>query len=144
MNMKDFISSCEKHGNFCRHQYFSCYQSSSLGNALILIALHKVTSIYPPTNLLSRCLAVTDLSVGLYLSTTVCTFYIQWLLPVVSLLTSASIGEDRPLALLLGLRYRHTVTLRRVWVVIVWLRLISARKAAWCTFFEFQKLTEIA
>ena len=36
-----------------------------LGNVLILIALHKVTSIYPPTKLLFRCLAVTDLSIGL-------------------------------------------------------------------------------
>ena len=39
--------------------------TSSLGNTLILIALHKVTSIYPPTKLLFRCLAVTDLLVGL-------------------------------------------------------------------------------
>ena len=39
--------------------------TASLGNALILIALHKVTSIYPPTKLLFRCLAVTDLLVGL-------------------------------------------------------------------------------
>ncbi|KAL9987414.1 hypothetical protein ACROYT_G001715 [Oculina patagonica] len=39
--------------------------TASLGNALILIALHKVTSIHPPTKLLFRCLAVTDLCVGL-------------------------------------------------------------------------------
>ena len=39
--------------------------TASLGNALILIALHKVTSIYPPTKLLFRCLAVNDLLVGL-------------------------------------------------------------------------------
>ena len=39
--------------------------TASLGNALILIALHKVTSIYPRTKLLFRCLAVTDLLVGL-------------------------------------------------------------------------------
>ena len=39
--------------------------TASLGNALILIVLHKVTSIYPPTKLLFRCLAVTDLLVGL-------------------------------------------------------------------------------
>ena len=41
------------------------------------------------------------------------------LLPAVSLLTSAAISVDRLLDLLLGLRYRHTVTLRRVWVVLV-------------------------
>ena len=39
--------------------------TASLGNALILISLNKVTSIYPPTKLLFRCLAVTDLLVGL-------------------------------------------------------------------------------
>ena len=39
--------------------------TASLGNALILIALHKVSSIYPPTKLLFRCLAVTDLCVSL-------------------------------------------------------------------------------
>ena len=39
--------------------------TASLGNALILIALHKVTSVHPPTKLLFRCLAVTDLCVGL-------------------------------------------------------------------------------
>ena len=39
--------------------------TASLSNALILIALHKVISIYPPTKLLFRCLAVTDLGVGL-------------------------------------------------------------------------------
>ena len=39
--------------------------TASLGNVLILIALHKVSSIHPPTKLLFRCLAVTDLCVGL-------------------------------------------------------------------------------
>ena len=36
-----------------------------LGNVLILLALHEMTSIYPLTKLLFRCLAVTDLFVGL-------------------------------------------------------------------------------
>ena len=36
-----------------------------LGNALILVALHKASSVHPPTKLLFRCLAVTDLCVGL-------------------------------------------------------------------------------
>jgi len=39
--------------------------TASLGNGLILIVLHKVTWVYPPTKLLVRCLAVTDLCVGL-------------------------------------------------------------------------------
>ena len=39
--------------------------TASLGNILILIALHKVSSLHLPTKLLFRCLAVTDLSAGL-------------------------------------------------------------------------------
>jgi len=43
-----------------------------------------------------------------------------WCLGQVSILTLAAISVDRLLALFLGLRYRHVVTLRRVTVVIVW------------------------
>lgn len=39
--------------------------TATLGNALILFALCKVSSIHAPTKLLFRCLAVTDLCVGL-------------------------------------------------------------------------------
>ena len=39
--------------------------TASLANVLILVALHKDTSLHPTTKLLFRCLAVTDLSVGL-------------------------------------------------------------------------------
>ena len=137
--------------------------TASLGNALILIALHKVTSIYPPTKLLFRCLAVTDLLVGLISQPLYVTIlfprFTTWnvnvaipraddfffgLLTIVSFLTSAAISVDRLLALMLGLRYRHTVTLRRVWVVIVCFWLISALQAAGSIFFEYPKLTEIA
>ena len=137
--------------------------TASLGNALMLIALHKVTSIYPPTKLLFRCLAVTDLLVGLISQPLYVTFlfsiFTAWnmnttaitradefffsLLPVVSLLTSAAISVDRLLALLLGLRYRHTVTLRRVWVVLFCFWLISALQATGSIFFEYPKLDEI-
>ena len=126
--------------------------TASLGNALILIALHKVTSIFPPTKLLFRCLAVTDLLVGLISQPLYLTFlfpkFTAWnvnvaitragefffsLLPAVSLLTSSAISVDRLLALLLGLRYRHTVTLRRVWLVILCFWLISALQATGST-----------
>ena len=137
---------------------------TSLGNTLILIALHKVTSIYPPTKLLFRCLAVTDLLVGLISQPRYVTIlfprFTTWnvnvaitrradefffsLLLVVSLLTSAAISVDRLLALLLGLTYRHTVTLRRVWVVIVCFWLISALQATGSIIFEYPKLPEIA
>ena len=137
--------------------------TASLGNTLILIALHKVTSIYPPTKLLFRCLAVTDLLVGLIsqplyitilfprfttwnenVAIVLADWFFFFLLPAVSLLTSAAISVDRLLALLLGLRYRHTVTLRRVWVVIVCIWLISALPATGDTFFEYPKLYDIA
>ena len=137
--------------------------TASLGNTLILIALHKVTSIYPPTKLLFRCLAVTDLLVGLISQplyvTTFFPEFTAWnvnvtilltdefffrLLPAVSLLTSSAISLDRLLALLLGLRYRHTVTLRRVWLVIVCFWLISALEATVGIIYEHPILPEIS
>ena len=119
--------------------------TATLGNILVLIALYKVSSIHPPTKLLLRCLAVTDLCVGLvvqpifiaslleipsevwndlYRTAT----YLSCILSGVSILTTAAISVDRLLALLLGLRYSHTVTLRRVRVAIVcfWLTTISS------------------
>ena len=120
--------------------------TASLGNALILVALHKVSSIYPPTKLLFRSLAVTDLCVGLISQplyvTEVLSFItnINWnpdyyiirgyyvstfVLSAASILTSTAISVDRLLALSLGLRYRHVVTLRRVRVVIICLWLLS-------------------
>ena len=36
-----------------------------LGNTLILVALHKESSLHPPSKLLYCCLATTDLLVGL-------------------------------------------------------------------------------
>ena len=138
--------------------------AASLGNALILIALHKVTSIYPPTKLLFRCLAVTDLLVGLISQTLYVTFlfrfftawnvnntaimradnFFSFLLPAVSILTSAAISVDRLLALLLGLKYRLTVTLRRVWLVIVCFWLISALGATVSIIYEHPILPEIS
>ena len=115
--------------------------TATLGNALILVALHKESSIYPPTKLLFRCLAVTDLCVGLITQPVFATFLmsfgttaINWkvnyytgkiykassfTLCEVSILVSSAISVDRLLALLLGLRYRHTVTLRRVRAVMI-------------------------
>ena len=121
---------------------------ATLGNVLILVGLRKVSSIHPPTKLLFRCLAVTDLGVGLlgqplyvyfkYITISLdigyfivelfyVLLFISSLLVTVSILTSAAISVDRLLALLLGLRYRHVVTLCRVRVVIacVWFIAVS-------------------
>ena len=125
--------------------------SAALGNALILIALHKVSSIYPPTKLFFRCLAVTDFSVGLVVQPLFATSMLApftnmdenalnyvieanrvsgFFLCGVSLFTSIAISVDRLLALLLGLRYRHVVTLRRVRVVILSFWLIAGSNIA--------------
>ena len=124
--------------------------TASLGNALILIALYKVTSIYPPTKLLFRCLAVTDLCVGLIsqpLSVIIFSrgisnrlllhFFRQlagtssYIFCTVSILTSTAISVDRLLALLLRMRYRHVVTLRRVRAVIICFWLLSCALGEW-------------
>ena len=121
---------------------------ATLGNVLILVALRNVSSIHPPTKLLFRCLAITDLCVGLisqplyvyviyimnYLDIgnrivelVYVLVFIITVLVAVSILTSAAISVDRLLALLLGLRYRHVVTLCRVRVLIacVWFIAVS-------------------
>ena len=111
-----------------------------LGNTLILVALHRESSLHPPSKLLYRCLATTDLLVGLILEPSIAAYYellateqqssnlcfyfatIATLsfttLSAVSLLTMTTISADRLLALLLGLRYRHIVTFRRVRALI--------------------------
>ena len=113
--------------------------TASLGNILILIALRKVTSIHPPTKLLFQCLAITDLGVGLISQPLMATlmllvdnidikiwkvlfFYLSWPLSIafcgVSVFTSTALSVDRLLALFLGLRYRHVVTLKRIRAVL--------------------------
>ena len=121
--------------------------TACLGNTLILISLHKVSSIHLPTKSFFRCLAVTDLSVGLIVQPLHATLILSPLIKIgvkelflvdrardsfglclcgVSVLTSTAISVDRLLALLLGLRYRHVVTLRRVRGVIFFFWFISA------------------
>ena len=113
-----------------------------IGNLLILVALRKVTSINPPTKLLFQCLAATDLCVGLieqplfvavllrdFASPTASYYVINvylsltYILCGVSIMTAATISIDRLLALILGLSYKLTVTVKRVRkvVITVWL-----------------------
>ena len=110
--------------------------TATLGNTLVLIALHKVSSIHPPTKFLLRCLAMTDFCVGVIVQPLFVAFLMEiasgkWQILYLtsitlsftlcgfSLATAAAISVDRLLALLLGLRYRHTVTLRRVRCLVV-------------------------
>ena len=116
-----------------------------LGNSLIFVALHKISSIHPPSKLLYRCLVTTDLLVGLVGQPLVATLWMslvreQWRLcrfaweaafisgyglSLMSLLTMAAMSVDRLLALLLGLRYKQIVTLKRTYVIAVTLWIIT-------------------
>ena len=113
-----------------------------LGNSLILVALHKESSLHPPSKLLYRSLTATDLCVGIIVGPLAATCLIavmkqQWnicrhafesgiitsnILCAVSLLTLTAIGVDRLLALSLGLGYRQIVTLKRTYlaVIVIW------------------------
>ena len=109
------------------------------GNTLILAALRKESSLHPPSKLLLRSLATTDLCVGLISEP----LYVTYLMSVVnehwsmcryvlipriiadpifcgvSLLTMTAISVDRLLALLLGLRYKQVLTLKRTYVILI-------------------------
>ena len=109
-----------------------------LGNTLILVALHKETSLHPPSKLLYRNLAITDLCVGIIAEPSAVTYfasvvkgrwdicyYAYWavlyssvILCMVSLSTLTAISVDRLFALLLGLRYRQVVTYRRTCITV--------------------------
>ena len=127
-----------------------------LGNTLILVALHKETSLHPPSKLLYRNLAITDLCVGIitqplvvtYLTsvvnrrwdscyyTVLANFFSGLTLCDVSLLTLTAISVDRLLALLLGLRYRQVVTLKRTRIAVIglWIMcIVGASTTFWNT-----------
>ena len=108
------------------------------GNSLILVALHKKSCLHPQSKLLYRCLATTDLLVGLVAQPLDATYWMsvvqeQWslcryafdttyitgfALLLVSLMTMTAISVDRLLALLLGLRYKQIVTLKRTYIIV--------------------------
>ena len=48
-----------------------------LGNFLILVALNKESSLHPPSKLLYRCLATTDLLVGLVTQPLAATYWMS-------------------------------------------------------------------
>ena len=120
-----------------------------LGNTLILVAMRR-ESIYlhRPSKLLFRCLATTDLCVGLIAQPVVVVFLlslvfkrsnlcrlaisassvVNYLLCSVSLMTMTAISLDRLLSLILRMRYRQIVTLKRASFVVVniWVMAIVA------------------
>ena len=113
--------------------------SSTLGNIVILAALSKESSLHPPSKILLRSLALTDLCVGLFAEPFFVTFLITLengsknicsqviiisvsiyiCFGLLSLFTLTAISVDRLLALLLGIRYRQVVTFKRVLVIVI-------------------------
>ena len=109
-----------------------------VGNFLILVTLHKVSSLHLPSKVLYRCLAGTDLLVSIVSQPFATSYWMslvheEWYLCrlayeaayitsyalcLVSLLTTAAISGDRLLALLSGLRYRQIVTLKRTYFMV--------------------------
>ena len=118
-----------------------------LGNVVIIVALPKVTSLHVSSKLLFRCLASTDLCVGLILQPIRIAFFMSsddskscyhldtifkiaaTVFCGVSGLTLTAISVDRLLALLLGLKFRQVVTLKRVWVLVIQSWLFSTAAA---------------
>ena len=112
--------------------------TATVGNTLILVALNKMSSLHPPSKLLFRSLAATDLCVGviaqpLYIAYVVLILTENWkicryalvasfavgsILGAVSLPTLTAISVDRLLALLLRIKYRQVVTLKRTKVLV--------------------------
>ena len=131
------------------------------GNATVLLALSKVSTLHRASKTLFRTLAATDFCVGVisqpltivsimsqvhgqfnvcrYASTV--RFLTSHVLCTMSLLTTAAINLDRLLALSLRLRYRQFVTLKRMYVIVTafWvltmafsvMSLISERITSW-------------
>lgn len=121
--------------------------TASLENALILAALQKETSIFPPTKFLFQSLAVSDFFVGVFAQPL---FVIQLISTAheqaelcytvvnisdiaggsfmgVSLLTVTAISVDRLLALSLGIRYKYVITLKRIRATLIcgWIFIFS-------------------
>ena len=142
---KESFCSAELNGQAHNHLIFLfvvdiCLSITAfLGNSLILVALHKASSLHPPSKLLFRNLAATDLCVGIIVDPLAATrliaamnqegnicgyafdsnFITSYILCLVSLLTLTAISVDRLLALLLGLRYRQIVTFKRTYLAVI-------------------------
>ena len=128
-----------------------------LGNALILIALRKESSLHPPSKHLLRTLTTTDFCVGLFAEPlfvtlimvvmnehwNICRYaavalcVVSYILCGVSLLTLTAISVNRLFALLLGLRYKQVVTLKRVCLMTITFCVVSTTSSIFKNFFNF-------
>ena len=146
------------HGQLTFIAVFNSFLSIAafLGNALILVALRKESSLHPPSKHLLRTLTTTYLCVGLIAEPlfvtllvtmvnehwSVCryvvaaAFIVSYILCGVSLLTLTTISVDRLLALLLGLRYKQVVTLKRVYLITITFWVVSTASPTLRIFFN--------
>ena len=112
--------------------------TATVGNTVILIALHKETSLHNPSKVLLYNLVVSDICAGLvqfaFGARGISILQGRWgtcrhlylvfglagniSIPV-SLCTVTAISVDRLLALLLQLRYRQVVTIRKVYAIAI-------------------------
>ena len=128
--------------------------SAIIGNLLILVDLEKDSRLHPPSKLLFRSLASTDLYVGLIAQPSIVVYLILILkrdyslyetservpnlscvvFTVISLCTLTWISVDRLLVLRLGKRYRHFVTVARVRRILVfsWLLVLATGTFQFC------------
>ncbi|XP_078362196.1 adenosine receptor A3-like [Oculina patagonica] len=140
--------------------------TATLENSLILVALHKDTSLHPPSKILLRSLEITDLCVGvigqpvtiasifsaLFQRTNLCRVtqilaqFNNTIFSGVSLLTVTAISVDRLLALLLRLRYRQVVSVKRVRaaVFLFWIITIAVAILNYFLFINFYFLTTVS
>ena len=104
-------------------------------NSLILVALHKESSLHPQYKLHYHYLATTDLLVDLVAQPLYATYWMSLAfdaayitgsaLFLASLMTMTAISVHRLLAMLLGLRYKQIVTLKRTYIIVATIWVLS-------------------
>lgn len=115
-----------------------------LGNAAVLTAFYKTSTLHSPTNILLACLTASDLAVGLVAQPLFMSYHVvkledsqavydviskvfsilsYWLCSV-SFATVAAVGVDRLLALQLHLRYSDMVTSTRTRNIVIFIWVI--------------------
>ena len=116
-----------------------------LTNSLILVALHREYFLHLPPKLLYRSLVITDLLIGIFAQPLYTTYWMSlvqehWRLCryafdvayimgsalfLASLMTMTAISVYRLLAMLLGLRYKQIVTLKRTYIIVATIWILS-------------------